>query len=1300
MSIAGVLFAGLVGLLSCENIYQPDCTIKTWSLRAAPDSASFPDSVSWSGPWEDGVARLVREESSARIDLDLRLPLDQDTLKLEWWRMGVRQKAVWCVRSDESGQLLQKREQWDSLGATLLGEFWRHRDALPLNAEPATSMGLRRFLASRLLAGDSVFRPFPARIPAGIDPDSARADTWVAACKSGWPMFRVLGSWSLSTDSVSLRRGVEALVKSGRISSSDTGGLFQSPLRVRAALAQTDVLQGDSSRPSGVFAWAAGLDIEAQATVRLRNFSADSISVAILSTPGAQDTSWDLAKGIQLKVGANTAIGVDTLVVRLRDRKGRYSLESRAAFKILPRPHVVVARDSIPPTIKRPIYDDSVEWKMTSVDVRWSVSDRSGLDSIWINAASVPLDPTGFYQYRMKLGLGVNRAVLKARDSAGNFNSDTLRVFRRPDAIPPTAIRVPDSAKRTVPFDSVRASVLWRVSDNHKLASCKIGEADRIQSDPAGGWICQAVLNLAVGMNIAPLVVRDSFGNTTLDTIRIERLKDAASPTARPLAGMGSRAVSFDSTRVSVGWDVADSYGLAFCKIDGTDRLQSAPGGGWVCRTELVLAVGQNLATMLLQDSAGNWIRDTIRIERRKDGAFPTAKPLAGLGARNVAFDSSRVVVGWSLDDNHRMVSCKIGGVEHLQVLPGGGWVCKADLDLIVGSNDAFLQAMDSTENTIFDTIRILRDKDKQPPVAVPMPGLGARSVAFDSTRVSIGWKVSDNDMVKTCNIARTTIPVLAGGICSTSVRPVVGSTWYRIELTDNVGNVHSDSVSIERLADTQPPEVRRLGSDTLRMANKDSLVTVAWIVTDNDGVESVSSNSLSFTRSGDTVKSTHLLLAGTNTLQLTLRDSARNKSVAQLVAIRDALPPVHHADSLIYYQPIPDTLMCVGGCDSIEISKDRTTWTRTDGPAMLDAAGTWYARSWPGKAESSIAIRQAPLTENVFAGVFTSFFLRNDSLFASGRNDVGQLGRGSRSATPILSPVYVRKGVKKVVAGEDFTLMLLANGDVVGAGEGPLAAWNGPVLGRDLVQVSTRSVDIAAGKDFFLVLDDTGKLWSVGANESGQLGTGDSVPRSSLSAAGARTAAIGAGWSHAVRLDSSGNVWAVGSNASGQLGLLSQKDNLGWRKVDSLADAVYSSMGAVTLYRRAEGRKILGLGANDHGQLSGAAGPIVAAPIDLYPGGDGAWAGGGASHVLVLMNGGHLKVAGSNLQGQIGLGAQSGSSGFQWLVGDDLKAAAGWEHSILVRTSGEPVGMGANAEGELGQGAVGQKTTPARILY
>ncbi|MBK8802921.1 MAG: hypothetical protein IPN71_12885 [Fibrobacteres bacterium] len=1196
VSFAGVLFAGLVGLHSCENVYQADCTLQTWTLRVSSDSASFPDSVPWSGPWETGVGRMARERASGRIELDLHLPLDQDTLQLEWRQMGVRQKTVWCVRSDETKVLVAKREVLDPVGAALLGEFWRSRGGSPANAEPATAIGLRKFFATRLLAGDSLFRPFPESSPAGIHPDTARLDTWVAACRSGWPMFRVLGTWSLSTDSAQLRTAVRSLIEAGRISSSDTNALFQVPLRARGALSQTDIVQSDSSRPAGSFSWAAGLEIDVRAAVRLRNFSSDSIVVSVVSSPGAQDTAWDVAKGISLRAGANTATGLDTLVVWLRDRSGRYALESRTTFKILPRPRIVVVHDSAGPSIDHPTLDSVVEWKMTSVDVRWSVMDLSGLDSIWIDSRLVSLDPTGFIPYRMILGVGANVVVLKARDSAGNFNSDTIRIYRKADTIPPLAIAQPGAGSRQVPFDSGRASAIWHVSDNHKPTSCRIGGVERLQATTEGGWICRVDLDLNLGVNVVPLVVRDSFGNLAYDTIRIERLKDAAFPTARALVGQGSRAVPFDSTRAWVGWEVADSYGLEFCKIAGTDRLQPASGGGWVCRTELVLDVGQNLAPMVLQDSAGNWIRDTIRIRR---------------------------------------------------------------------------------------------DGDMERPVAEAMPGLGSRNLGFDSTSASIGWRVSDNHLVESCRIEGRIVPVRPGGICSTAVELAVGTTVFRLEVVDKTGNVRFDSVAIERFVDTQPPQAWAIGSDTIRVVDSVEDAVIRWVMSDNHSVGTIGWGFEGKLTRIDTIVTTTAVGVGTTEIQLLVRDSTGNTTIGHVVVLREADAPRHRVDSLFYTGASPDTLDCPAGCDSIEISRDRISWTRVDRVAMLDAPGTWYARSFPGKAESWVTLRQALATENVFAGVSTSFFLRGDSLFAAGRNDVGQLGIGEQP-TQVLAPVFVRKGVKKVVGGEGFTLMLLSDGQVVGVGSGPLSGWTGPQLDFGKRLVSTNAVDIACGKDFFLVLDAYGMVWSAGANTHGQLGIGDSANRTDLSLAATGAVAVGAGWFHSIRLDSAGNVWAVGSNASGQLGNLAPMDSRGWRKVAEEADAVYSSMGA-------GGHR--GLGANDQGQLSGSLGGVVSSPLVLYPV-DAAWAAGGASHVLVMADNGDLKVAGSNLEGQIGLESQPGSSGFHWIATGLVRVAAGWQHSLLVKDSGEPMGMGANSSGELGQGVVGKRTTPVGIRH
>jgi len=1196
--------AGLVGIHSCQDVYLDENATSAWVLRTSSDSAVVPDSVSWHGPWEAGTGRTVRGVSEGRIQLDLRQDLGYDTLELTFDQMGVRQKSVWCVASDDSGWLKVVREREDSLGSALLGAFWRHRTVDPRNLEPATPMGLQTFLARRLLAGDSSFRPFPGRIPARLAVDTVRADVYVAACKSGWPLFRVLDTWNLGTDSCALRKGVESLVRSGRLAAGDTVALFLAPVRVRKDLSLGDFLQGDSIRPVGSFQWASGLDIQVEASVRLRNDPPDAIEVAVVSAPGAADTVWDASRGLVLRAGANTAVGLDTLLVRLKDRRGRYQMETRATFNVLPRPREV-SRDTVAPILAHRTVSDSVDWSVRSIRVEWQVKDQGAGDSIWIGNVPTALSPTGFYSHDMALSVGANLAVFKAKDSAGNRAWDTIRIVRRADVEPPRCVRIPDSAKRTVPFDTSTTMVAWKVEDNRGVAACRIQGRSALQSSAGQAWNCGGRVDLSVGTNVVDLWVQDSSGNERVDTIRIDRLKDASTPTARPLAGQGSREVSFDSTSVWVGWDVADSYGLAFCRIDGVDLLQPASGGGWICRTRVALSVGRNPSYLRLEDSTGNAKVDSIVVVRRSDTELPRIVALDGLGSRKLDFDSLHATVAWKGTDNHRLASCRIDG----------------------------------------------------------------------SPR-----------------------PLSAGGTCSLQVVLAVGGNLHRVEITDSTGNLARDSALLERSTDTAPPRLVLIGSDTVHAAFGDSVVAVRWLATDNHMVKTVQNRTWKVVMIGDTAELTLRPPVGVRSYMITAFDSTGNKTDGQVVVVRDAQAPRHRADSVFDGTPVPDTLDALGGSDSIEISRDRVTWTRVDGVAMLDAAGTWYARSWPGKAESFVVLRQAQVTENVFAGVSTSFFLRGDSLFASGKNDVGQLATGTRGPAPVTRPVFARKGVKKVVAGEKFSLLLLNTGEVLGAGEGPLPRSPQPPGKAPLWNVATGIVDIAAGRDFLLVLDEAGNVLAAGANDSGQLGTGDSTASNALVKVASKVAGIGAGWAHSIRLDSAGKVWAVGSGKWGQLGSLAGRDAAGWHLVDSTADAVFSSLGDVTLFRGKD-RMIRGLGANDQGQISGGLPASVTTPQILYSMG-GAWAGGGSSHVLVLLDNNDLKVAGSNQYGQIGIGVGANAWGFQFLTGGIGRAAAGRDHSLILTDSGEPQGMGANIEGELGSGDQIQRRVPTRIAY
>ena len=90
--------------------------------------------------------------------------------------------------------------------------------------------------------------------------------------------------------------------------------------------------------------------------------------------------------------------------------------------------------------------------------------------------------------------------------------------------------------------------------------------------------------------------------------------------------------------------------------------------------------------------------------------------------------------------------------------------------------------------------------------------------------------------------------------------------------------------------------------------------------------------------------------------------------------------------------------------------------------------------------------------------------------------------------------------------------------------------------------------IGIAAGWDHCMALDDSGIVWMWGRNNYGQLGLGDQIDRAkatrlqgSAAAGGsvpARVLAIAAGHSHSVLLGADGVPYTVGRNDAGQLGL------------------------------------------------------------------------------------------------------------------------------------------------------------------
>lgn len=183
--------------------------------------------------------------------------------------------------------------------------------------------------------------------------------------------------------------------------------------------------------------------------------------------------------------------------------------------------------------------------------------------------------------------------------------------------------------------------------------------------------------------------------------------------------------------------------------------------------------------------------------------------------------------------------------------------------------------------------------------------------------------------------------------------------------------------------------------------------------------------------------------------------------------------------------------------------------------------------------------------------------------LYAFGSNQAGQLGTSSNygtvdaNSTPKLVNLPGISGtVSQVAAGGGQSLAITTSGQLYSFGYnffGQLGTTtNNEVIKPPYEAPTTVSLpsgspaEVAAGDDFSLVMTSSGKLYSFGENDFGQLGvmtnSGDSAANPApaavmLSGASGTLSQIAAGSEHSLALTSSGQLYAFGFNYSGQLG-------------------------------------------------------------------------------------------------------------------------------------------------------------------
>ena len=292
--------------------------------------------------------------------------------------------------------------------------------------------------------------------------------------------------------------------------------------------------------------------------------------------------------------------------------------------------------------------------------------------------------------------------------------------------------------------------------------------------------------------------------------------------------------------------------------------------------------------------------------------------------------------------------------------------------------------------------------------------------------------------------------------------------------------------------------------------------------------------------------------------------------------------------------------------------------------------------------------------------------------LLAWGNNQSGQLGDGSQNSQT--APVHA-----------------------------DASGWQGAAI-----------VQVAAGDDHSLAIDDFGRLWAWGSGSFGQLAHDAWEQRTPVEVdpsilGGAAWEQVGAGFVHSVALDDQGRVWAWGDNTYSQLGDLEELMSTRPIKIDlsALGGSDPASIGAgifTNLILDEQGR-VWGWGENAWGVLGTGTTEDASAPtamdVTMLAGAEAVAVAIGSHglHSLVLDEGGRVWATGRNDHGQLGDGTTAGSKS---LVPVDLDATivaidASLFTSLAVDDQGNVWAWGRNAEGQLGDGTYLDRATPVK---
>ncbi|OQB48418.1 MAG: Regulator of chromosome condensation (RCC1) repeat protein [Firmicutes bacterium ADurb.Bin153] len=293
--------------------------------------------------------------------------------------------------------------------------------------------------------------------------------------------------------------------------------------------------------------------------------------------------------------------------------------------------------------------------------------------------------------------------------------------------------------------------------------------------------------------------------------------------------------------------------------------------------------------------------------------------------------------------------------------------------------------------------------------------------------------------------------------------------------------------------------------------------------------------------------------------------------------------------------------------------------------------------------------------------------------------------------------------GFRQVAAGNDYVLLLSAEGDVYFWGAlGSVYTYGAALRVPGIENI----VAVAAGAQHCLALKGDGTVWAWGANGRGQLGDGtylDSFNGPVKVDGISEVMAVAAGESHSLAVRTDGTVWGWGDNSAYQIGRILPRTIAS----PALKPEIDGVVSVAACSRRSVAVKADGSAWQWGNWLIGMpmCGAIywmdryVSDPEDIGLKGIVAVAAG-FQHSVALKDDGTVWAWGMNSQGQLGNGISGAGYGPYRIPGPDqaIAVAAGVENGLAVAADGSVWAWGANPYNYLGTGSSSMIIPPRKV--